>query len=96
MRLYNRAWSTSEISTWVGLNTPTISLKFYGRIWRIDERNASNKCYLKGLGGSVVLNSRIDSTLLTNATSNSFRDSKTYIQSRNRLYRHNSRHVNKI
>ena len=77
MRLYNRAWSTSEISTWVGLNTPTISLKFYGRIWRIDERNASNKCYLKGLGG-IVLNSRIDSTLLTNATSNSFRDSNIY------------------
>ena len=64
MRLYSRAWSTSEISTWVGLNTPTISLKFYGRIWRIDERNASNKCYLKGLG-SVALNSRIDSSLLT-------------------------------
>ena len=62
MRLYNRAWSTSEISTWVGLNAPTISLKFYGRIWRIDERNASNKCYLKGLGG-VVLNSRIDSSV---------------------------------
>lgn len=77
MRLYNRAWSTSEISTWVGLNAPTISLKFYGRIWRIDERNASNKCYLKGLGG-VVLNSRIDSTLLTNDTSNSLRDSNIY------------------
>ena len=68
MRLYNRTWSTSEISTWVGLNAPTISLKFYGRIWRIDERNASNKCYLKGLG-SVALNSRIDSSLLTGSPS---------------------------
>ena len=69
MRLYSRAWSTSEISTWVGLNTPTISLKFYGRIWKIDERNASNKCYLKGLG-SVALNSRIDSSLLIGDVSN--------------------------
>ena len=77
MRIYSRAWSTAEITKWVGLNAPSITLKFYGRIWRIDERNASNKCYLKGLGG-VVLNSRIDSTLLTNATSNSFRDSNIY------------------
>ena len=64
MRIYSRAWSTTEITKWVGLNAPSISLKFYGRIWRIDERNASNKCYLKGLG-SVALNSRIDSSLLT-------------------------------
>jgi hypothetical protein len=76
MRLYSRAWSTSEISTWVGLNAPTISLKFYGRIWRIDERNASNKCYLKGLGG-VVLNSRIDSSVLTGDVSN-LRDKNVY------------------
>ena len=76
MRLYSRAWSTSEISTWVGLNTPTISLKFYGRIWRIDERNASNKCYLKGLGG-VVLNSRIDSSVLTGDIAN-LRDKNIY------------------
>ena len=76
MRIYNRAWSTSEISTWVGLNTPTISLKFYGRIWRIDERNASNKCYLKGLG-SVALNSRIDSSILSNDVAN-LRDKNIY------------------
>ena len=77
MRLYNRAWSTSEISTWVGLNAPTISLKFYGRIWRIDERNASNKCYLKGLG-SVALNSRIDSSLLTGSPSGGLRVENVY------------------
>jgi len=76
MRLYSRAWSTSEITTWVGLNAPTISLKFYGRIWRIDERNASNKCYLKGLGG-VVLNSRIDSSILTGDIAN-LRDKNIY------------------
>ena len=77
MRLYNRAWSTSEISTWVGLNAPTISLKFYGRIWRIDERNASNKCYVKGLG-SVALNSRIDSSLLTGSPSGGLRVENVY------------------
>lgn len=77
MRLYSRAWSTSEISTWVGLNTPTISLKFYGRIWRIDERNASNKCYLKGFG-SVALNSRIDSSLLTGSPSGGLRVENVY------------------
>ena len=76
MRLYNRSWSTSEISTWVGLNTPSISLKFYGRIWRIDERNSSNKCYVKGLG-SVALNSRIDSSILNNDVSN-LRDKNIY------------------
>tara|TARA_R110002110_G_scaffold308767_1_gene522421 strand:- start:68 stop:1468 length:1401 start_codon:yes stop_codon:yes gene_type:complete len=76
MRLYSRAWSTSEISTWVGLNTPSISLKFYGRIWRIDERSASNKCYLKGLG-SVALNSRIDSSILSNDEPN-LRDKNIY------------------
>jgi len=77
MRLYSRAWSTSEITTWVGLNAPTISLKFYGRIWRIDERNASNKCYLKGLG-SVALNSRIDSSLLTGSPSGGLRIENVY------------------
>ena len=76
MRLYSRAWSTSEISTWVGLNTPSISLKFYGRIWRIDERNASNKCYVKGLG-SVALNSRIDSSILDDDVPN-LRDKNIY------------------
>lgn len=69
MRLYERAWSTSEISTWVGLNAPTISLKFYGRIWKIDEKSGSDKCYCKGLG-SVALNSRIDSSILTGSVSN--------------------------
>ncbi len=69
MRLYERSWSTSEISDWVGLNAPTISLKFYGRIWKIDEKSGSDKCYCKGLG-SVALNSRIDSSILTGSVSN--------------------------
>lgn len=76
MRLYSRAWSTSEISTWVGLNAPTISLKFYGRIWKIDEKKGSDKCYCKGLG-SVALNSRIDSSVLTGDVSN-LRDKNVY------------------
>ncbi len=76
MRLYSRTWSTTEITKWVGLNAPSISLKFYGRIWRIDERNASNRCYLKGLG-SVALNSRIDSSILSNDVAN-LRDKNIY------------------
>ena len=65
MRLYSRPWSTSEISTWVGLNAPTITLKFYGRIWKIDQKKSGiDKCYCKGLGG-ISLNSRIDSSILT-------------------------------
>ena len=77
MRIYSRAWSTAEITKWVGLNAPSITLKFYGRIWRIDERNASNKCYLKGLGG-VALNSRIDSSLLTGSPSGGLRVENVY------------------
>ena len=65
MRLYSRPWSTSEISTWVGLNAPTITLKFYGRIWKMDQKKSgTDKCYCKGLGG-ISLNSRIDSSILT-------------------------------
>jgi len=77
MRIYSRAWSTAEITKWVSLNAPSITLKFYGRIWRIDERNASNKCYLKGLGG-VALNSRIDSSLLTGSPSGGLRVENVY------------------
>ena len=76
MRIYNRSWSISEIKTWVGQNAPSITLKFYGRVWRIDERSASNKCYLKGLG-SVALQTRIDSTLLLSSVSN-LRDLNVY------------------
>jgi hypothetical protein len=76
MRLYSRAWSTSEISTWVGLNAPTITLKFYGRIWKIDQkRSGTDKCYCKGLGG-ISLNSRIDSSILTGNTT--IRDLNVY------------------
>jgi len=76
MRLYSRPWSTSEISTWVGLNAPTITLKFYGRIWKIDQKKSGiDKCYCKGLGG-ISLNSRIDSSILT--LSNTLRDLNVY------------------
>jgi hypothetical protein len=76
MRLYSRPWSTSEISTWVGLNAPTITLKFYGRIWKIDQKKSGiDKCYCKGLGG-ISLNSRIDSSILTLSTT--LRDLNVY------------------
>ena len=70
MRLYSRAWSVEEISTWVGLIAPSMTLKFYGRIWKKDLlKNGIEKVYCKGLG-SLALNTRIDASLLTGDVAN--------------------------
>ena len=63
LRIYNRALSNDELTTLYGLNVPTITLKFFGGIWKIDDKTSSSRCFAKGLG-AVALTSRLDSSIL--------------------------------
>lgn len=69
MRIYSRGLSTTELTTLYGLNAPTMTLKFFGRIWKLEDKTVSSKCFAKGLG-SIALNTRIDSSILNNDVSN--------------------------
>lgn len=63
LRIYNRGLSDDELKVLFGANVPTMTLKFYGRIWKVDDKSTNKKVYAKGLG-SVALNTRLDSSIL--------------------------------
>lgn len=77
MRIYSRALSISELTTLYGLNAPTMTLKFFGRIWKLTDNTTSSRCFAKGLG-SIALNTRIDSSILNNDITN-IRDKNIYL-----------------
>jgi len=68
LRIYSRALSNNELTTLYGLNVPTITLKFFGGVWKIDDKTSSSRCFAKGLG-AVALTSRLDSSILSGTTS---------------------------
>jgi len=85
LRIYNRGLSDDELRVLFSANVPTMTLKFYGRIWKVDDKSTNKKVYAKGLG-SVALNTRLDPTILSGNVldgSEIFRENHVYYPTTN-------------
>lgn len=76
MRIYIRALSEDEIDMINAVIIPFMTLKFYGQVWKKEDKGNMQKVYCNGLG-DIILKSRVDSTLLSDTIAN-FRTKNIY------------------
>lgn len=69
MRVYNRAFDSDELSEHYKVALPITTLKFYGRVWKIDSGNTTDTVYCNSLA-EIILNTKVNDGVLTTTTAN--------------------------
>ncbi len=67
LRIYNSHMETSKASQIWNAKSQTATMKFGGKVWKVDDSGTSKKVVCNGFGG-ILLNTNITSSLLTGTT----------------------------